>query len=204
MKNKNTMPEERVARQMTFKQYRAMDIGVFTLLLCISEALIVFAANLWFPKEPYTLSLVPAITAAVMMRWGLWAIVPAVAGGIVFSACSGATIAQHLIYTAGNLFFLIVYPFYKKIGWKQIHENVLLTMLYGLMVPLGMQAGRMIVSVLMGNGLLISAGFFTTDSISILFSVLIVWILRRLDGMLEDQKHYLFRVQKEDRNKKGE
>ena len=181
-----------------------MDIAAFTLLLCLSETLIVFAANLWFPKEPYTLSLVSAIAAAVMMRWGLWSVIPAIAGGLVFSVCSGATFEQYLIYGLGNLFFLSVYLFYHWIGWKKIRENVLLTMLLGLISAVSMQAGRAIVSMLIGNSFAVSLGFITTDSISALFSVLIVWILRRLDGMLEDQKHYLFRVQRENRNKKGE
>lgn len=181
-----------------------MDIGAFTLLMCTAEALIVFAANVWFPKEPYTLSLIPAISAAVMMRWGIWGVIPAIAGGLVFSLCSGAIFEQYLIYGIGNLFFLGVYPFYRRLGWQKIHENVLLTILYGFLSAISMQMGRAIVSVVLGNGLFISLGFFTTDSISALFSIVITWILRRLDGMLEDQKHYLFRVQREDRNKKGE
>ena len=42
-------------------------------------------------------------------------------------------------------------------------------------------------------------GFFTTDALSILFTLVILWIARRLDGVYEDQKHYLLRIQKEDK-----
>lgn len=189
--------------QMTFRGYRAMDIGVFTLLLCISETLIAFASRVWFPFEAYTLSVVPAVTAVVMMRWGIFSVIPAVVGGAVLPLVSGADAFQYLIYIIGNLFFLILYPAYKKIGWKRIHENVLLTMLYGALAALTMQLGRTVLSLIVGNSVSVSLGFIFTDALSGLFSVLILWILRRLDGMLEDQKHYLFRVQREEKNKRG-
>ena len=37
-------------------------------------------------------------------------------------------------------------------------------------------------------------GFFTTDSLSLLFTFVIIWIARKLDGVYEDQKHYLLRL----------
>ena len=36
--------------------------------------------------------------------------------------------------------------------------------------------------------------FITTDVISYIFTLTIVWIAGRLDGILEDQKHYLRRI----------
>ena len=47
-------------------------------------------------------------------------------------------------------------------------------------------------------------GFFTTDALSDLFTVLIVWITKRLDGIYENQKHYLLRVHKEEKEKRGQ
>ena len=46
-------------------------------------------------------------------------------------------------------------------------------------------------------------GFFTTDSLSLLFTGLIVWIARKLDGVYEDQKHYLLRIQAQEEHKGG-
>ena len=54
--------------QITFRQYRAMDLFIFTILLCVCETLITLGATQWFPQEPWTLSLTPAITAVVMVR----------------------------------------------------------------------------------------------------------------------------------------
>ena len=71
-------------KRRTVKQYRALDLAMFALMLTVAETLAVTAARRWFPNEPYTVSVTPAITAIVMMRWGPWAAVPAVLGGALF------------------------------------------------------------------------------------------------------------------------
>ena len=40
--------------------------------------------------------------------------------------------------------------------------------------------------------------YITTDIISLLFGIIILNLLRKADGMIEDQKAYLFRIQRED------
>jgi hypothetical protein len=57
-----------------------------------------------------------------------------------------------------------------------------------------MQAGRAITALCLGNEFSRCLGFFTTDTLSLLFVGVIVWIARRLDGIFEDQKHYILRV----------
>lgn len=170
---------------------------MFTVMLCACEALIVMASRSWFPYEPYMLSLTPAVTAVVMVRWGIYAAVPAAAGAITLCICSGAQPLQYLIYCAGNLACLALLPVLRRFTWRALHDNVLLAMTYGLAVALLMQTGRAVIACLCGMGTDISAGFFTTDVLSLLFAVLIVWICRRLDGMLEEQRHYLRRVHEE-------
>lgn len=189
--------------QITFRQYRGMDLIFFTALLCLCESLIALAANQWFPKEPYTLSLTAAVTALVMIRWGAFAILPALAGGLAVCLASRAAPIQYLIYCLGNLAGLGMLFFIKKITWQKIREDVLLSMLYGFLTCLAMQLGRMAVALATGHDPLACLGFITTDVLSLLFSVLILGIARRLDGMLEDQKHYLFRIQREKEQNKG-
>jgi len=191
-------------RQLTFGQYRAMDVFFLTALLCVCETLAVLAATRWFPGEPYTLSLTSAVTALVLVRWGIFAAVPALCGGLAFCLFSGAGIAQYLIYCLGNLLSLALLPLIRKIGWKKLRENVLLTLLYGLLAAVLMQLGRAALALLLGHSFAVCLGFVTTDILSTLFSMLIVWICRRLDGMLEYQPHYLKRVQEEIERGKGE
>ena len=184
-------------KQISFRQYRAMDLFLFTALLCGCEALITLGATRWFPGEPYTLSITPAVTAIVMVRWGGFAAIPAVLGAGVFCFVSGAALPQYLIYCVGNLASLVLTRFLCGDGWKRLHENVLLAMLYGLSTALLMQLGRLVLGLVLGGKLQVCAGFVTTDTLSTLFALLIVWIARRLDGMLEEQRHYLHRVAEE-------
>ena len=191
-------------RQMTFAQYRAMDIFMFTALLCLCEALIVLGSIVWFADQLYTLSLTAAVTAIVLVRWGAPAAVPALCGGFVLCFFSGAAPAQYLIYCMGNLLALALLPLLRGEGWKRLHENVLLAMGYGLMTALLMQLGRFVIAALLGTAPAVCAGFITTDVLSTFFAVLLVWICRRLDGMLEEQRHYLIRIQEEEKRDKGE
>lgn len=183
--------------QITFRQYRTMDLLIFTALLCIGETLIVLGAGLWFTQEPWTLSLVPAVTAIVMVRWGGFAAIPAVVGAFVFCLVSGATLSQYVIYCVGNLAALALTQFLYRFGWKRLHENALLALVYGVLTALLMQAGRALLALVMGADVRNCLMFFTTDSLSTLFCALLVWIMRRQDGMLEEQKHYLKRVAEE-------
>ena len=184
-------------KQISFRQYRTMDLFLFTALLCGCEALITLGATRWFPGEPYTLSITPAVTAIVMVRWGGFAAIPAVLGAGVFCFVSGAALPQYLIYCVGNLASLVLTRLLCGDGWKRLHENVLMAMLYGLSTALLMQLGRFVLGLVMGGSLRVCVGFVTTDTLSTLFAVLIVWIARRLDGMLEEQRHYLHRVAEE-------
>jgi len=184
-------------QQMTFRQYRAMDIAMFTVLMCVCETLITLGATRWFPAELYTLSVTPAVTAIVMVRWGGFAAIPAVLGAFVFCLASGATLSQYAIYCIGNLAALALTGFLYQGKWKRLHEQVLLALLYGLLTPLLMQLGRAVIALALGNSLAVCGGFIATDALSTLFAVLIMWITRRLDGMLEEQKHYLRRIAEE-------
>ena len=183
--------------QITFRQYRGMDVAVFTALMCVCEMLITLGATRWFPGEPYTLSVVPAVTALVMVRWGGFAAIPACLGAFVFCLVSGASLPQYAIYCVGNLAALAWAPLLKRLGWQRLHAQVLLALLHGVAVTLLMQLGRAAIALLLGNPPAVCVGFVTTDVLSALFAVLIVWIARQLDGMLEEQKHYLMRVAQE-------
>ena len=183
--------------QITFRQYRAMDLFIFTILLCVCETLITLGATQWFPQEPWTLALTPAITAIVMVRWGGFAAIPAFFGALCFCLASGASLPQYVIYCVGNLAALALTQFLYRFGWKRLHDQVLLSLLYGFLTALMMQLGRALIALVMGNPLAVCLGFITTDVLSAVFSALLVWIMRKLDGMLEEQKHYLRRVAEE-------
>ena len=190
-------------RHMTLKQYRRLDLFLFAVMLIISESLIVNAAIRWFPDQLYTVSVSAAITAIVMMRWGARAAIHAVLGGLVYCFWAGGSPKQFLIYGIGNLFGLASLLMFRLWGKDRIRENVLLTLLFAVCTQLFMQIGRACVSFLSGAPIESGLHFITTDALSGLFTMVIVWIASRLDGVFEDQISYLLRVQKENEEEKG-
>ena len=188
---------------MTLKQYRNMDLFLFAVMLILSESLIVNAAIRWFPDQLYTVSVCAAIVSIVMMRWGSWAAIHAVLGGLVYCFWAGGSSRQYLIYGIGNLLSLLSMLMFRLFGKERIHENVLLTLLFGLCTQLFMQLGRACISLVMGASVESGFRFITTDALSGLFTMVIVWIAARLDGVFEDQISYLLRVHKELEAEKG-
>ena len=184
-------------RQITFRQYRAMDLFLFTALLCLCETLVTLAATRWFPGQPYTLSLTPAVTAIVLVRWGPFAAIPAVLGSAAFCLASGATLSQYAIYCGGSLAAMALLGCTAGKHWQRLHDQVLLVWLHGALAALLMQLGRALIALVLGNSLAVCGGFIATDTLSTLFAALVTWIARKLDGMLEEQKQYLFRLEKE-------
>ena len=190
-------------RQMTIGEYRSIDLSLFAVMLIVSETVIINAATKWFPGEAYTVSVVAAITAIVMMRWGAWAAVHAVIGGFVFVLVSGGTARQYVIYCIGNLFSLGALGLLRLWGSEPTREDKLKSLAFAFAVQVLMQFGRGAVSQIFGTKLSEAVGFVTTDALSILFTLVIIWISRRLDGVFENQKHYLLRLNKEREEGKG-
>lgn len=186
-----------MARQRSLGEYRAIDLGCFALMLVLFEPILYFAATKLFPAEPYTVSAVAALTAIVMMRWGPWAGIHAALGGALACFLSGARWDQYLIYGLGNLLSLAALLLLKAWGKEETRKDALQSVGFGLVTVLLMQLGRGVLALALGNSWRVCLGFFTTGVITDLFTVVVIWIARRLDGIFEDQIHYLRRIQKE-------
>ncbi len=192
-------------RQISFGQYRAIDLGLMTGLMVLSQVVIHFAVNFWRADQTgFIVSPVGAMVAIVMMRWGLWSAIPAVLGGVVFTLQFGGDGQQLLIYSAGNLLSLLALLLFVKPGKEKIRGNAILSLAFAVSVQLLMQLGRAGVAALLGASLPACWDFITTDSLSILFTMVIIWVSRRVEGLFEDQKQYLLRVQQEQSVKGGE
>ena len=184
--------------RLTFRQYRSIDLALLSLILCVTETLIVRAASVWFPGQLYTVSTVGALTAIVMMRWGALSAFYAGLGGLVLCLNSGASAPQYVIYVCGNLFAILALPALRAVGKERVRRDSFLSVSFGLCVLLLMQTGRAVLAFSLGTPVRDCLGFFTTDALSLLFTGLIIWTARRLDGIFEDQRHYLLRIQESD------
>lgn len=190
-------------KQLTLQQYRNIDLVLFAVMLAVFEFLIIrFATGTFYG----TVSLAAALVSIVYMRWGWWGGLHAALAGALFCAyCSmvpsttqGVGPQDYLIYIVGNLFSLLAVPVLLKLGKEKVRQGVFWSLGFSLAVLLLMQGGRMLMALTVGK----SAGeiiysYFLYDSLSILFTLVVTWIVRRLDGVFEDQKHYLLRLQEE-------
>ena len=190
---------------ISLSQYRTIDLAILTGLMAASQVAIHLAVSFWRADQTgYIVSPVAAMVALVMMRWNLWAAVPAMLGGILLTLLSRGTAEQMLIYSAGNLLSVLALLYLKLIGKERVRGNVVLALFFAILVQLLMQFGRAGVALLVGHPLQACWDFITTDVMSILFTAVIIWIVRRVEGLFEDQKHYLLRIQRQQSVKGGE
>ena len=184
-------------RQRSWKEYRAIDLAIMALMLAVFEFLIIHAASFWFPDQLYTVSLAAAVTSIVYMRWGVWGGVHAAEAGAVYCFFAGGSPEQYIIYCAGNLFSLFAVILLKAVGKERVRTGHL-SLVFPLLVQLLMHTGRGAAALAFGAAPGSALAFFTTDSLSYLFTFVIIWIARKLDGVYEDQKHYLLRIHAEE------
>lgn len=191
-------------KNLTFSQYRAIDLTILAVITVVFEAITAFAANKWFPGELYAVSPTIALACIVMMRWGGYAAINAVLGGFTFCFASGATEKQILIYSIGNCVSLLALFLFKFMGKEKIRSKFFFAALFVLAAYVGAQLGRWLVGLVFGGQLDSIIMFLATDCLSLLFSEVIVLISRRADGLFEDQKSYLIRLDKARKKKEAE
>ena len=184
-------------QQISFQQYRTIDLGILAIFMAVSQLLIQFAVSQWFPGQLYVVSPVAVIVTLVMMRWGLWGAIHAVLGGVLFAVLAGGGPEHVLIYGAGNLLSVAALVMFKIFDKERVRQSAFLSLVFALCVQLLMQLGRAAVALAMGNPAAVCIGFITTDSLSDLFTLLVIWVARRVEGLFEDQKHYLLRLERE-------
>lgn len=187
---------------LSFNQYRSIDLTIMAVLLAVSEALVTIAATKWFPYEFFSVSTTLAIVCIVMMRWDGYAVIHAALGGGVFCLVMGGSAQQFAVYCAGNCGALAALLLFKVLGKKKVAEKFWFSALYVLAAFVGMELGRWGLSLILGSvgdgsaaDLLVN--FFINDAVTLLFSILAVLISRRMDGLFEDQRAYLLRVREE-------
>lgn len=187
-----------MSKRYSVSTYRGIDLTLFAVILILLESLIIrVASGPVFRDQAFTVSLAAAVTSIVFIRWGYWGGIHAALAGLVLCIFSGASLSQYAVYGIGNLFSLVMVPFVRKAGPEKMLQSKFLCLLTGLGVWLLMQFGRSVIALILGSGWSDVLRFFTTDSLSAVFTVVILWIARRLDGICEDQLHYLKRVSRE-------
>lgn len=184
-------------RNITLSQYRTIDLTMLAGILAGCQLLIHFAVTAWFPEQLYVVSPVAAVTALVMMRWGPWAGLHAALGGVLYALLAGGNWEHILIYTAGNLLSMAALLIPGLLGRERVRGDAFLSLMFALAVQAAMWLGRAGIALALGFAPAVCLGFITTDILSGLFTLFIIWIVRRTDGLFEDQKTYLLRLREE-------
>ena len=184
-------------RQISFQQYRSIDLTILAVLLAISQFVIHVASSVLYPEQLYVVSPVAAMTALVMMRWNGYAAIHALLGGVLFTALSGGTWQHAVIYGGGNLLSLLAWLMLKGFGKERVRTDAVLAVVFALCTQVLMWLGRAGLAFVLGFEPAACIGFITTDALSGLFTAVIIWVVRRIEGLFEDQKSYLLRIQQE-------
>ena len=187
-------------RQRSFKEYRTIDLCLLAGLLIIFEFIIIkVSRSILFRDQPFTVSLAASITTLAYMRWGYRGGIHAVLAGFVYCLFGGGAPFHYAIYMAGNLLSLLAVVLLEKLGYEKVRTDRFLKLAFPLLVIFLMHTGRAAVAVLIGASPAAAFGFFTTDVLSDLFTLVIIWIASRTDGLYENQRHYLIRIHEEEK-----
>ncbi len=179
---------------MSFKQYRSIDLILFVIMYGVCEYLTIKAATVWF-DEPYCISIMLPMLAIVMMRWDKYSIIHAVVYALLFVFFQSGSITQYFIYLIGNLGFMLLLLYVKKVTKEKIRATFFGSMSYLLIGFLLMEVFRGLASMLLaGKDAGVIFTFIMTDMLSLVFAILVIIIVRRIDGLFIDQKQYLLEL----------
>ena len=190
-------------RFISFRQYKYTDLFFFALVLGISELLIFCAFRFWFQStlDKFYVNFMLAIALTVIMRWGWVGGIYAVVDGVVLCAVQGAGWQTYLSYIIGTACIESVLLLTKFVGKEKIRSKWYLTLAYILVGWVSVNLGITCMSAILGTNFLsalaTSFGFGVYGALPLAATIVTIMVLRRLNGMFEDQKHYLLRQEEE-------
>ena len=183
--------------QITFRQYKSIDLTLICIITAIFETIATLATNKWFHLQAMAISITLTMTCIAIMRWSAYAVIPSAIGSLAFCIVSVATPIQYLIYCGGSLFSLLSLFIVKCVGKEKLRRDFVWRLIFVSFTYLSTVLGRWLISLLFEPSLMSLITFITTDILSLLFAVVVMSLLKGADGMIEDQKEYLLRIDRE-------
>lgn len=184
-------------KNISFKTYRLIDLLILTGLLVVFET-VASKATSWF-SEKYYISLFFSMSLIVMMRWNAWSIITIFAGTVVYCLQNQGDLRNYITYLVGNLFILFNLSWFIK--GKHIFKKSHVVLFYVISGYLFVEIGRSLVALFFDAPFFSTfIGFLGTDLLNVLLALLIVFIMRRQEGLFEDQFTYLKRMSEKNEN----
>ncbi len=192
MSNKNTN------NRISYGQYKAADIVMFIIIMCLCETVNVLALKQWFSSPMFSISVMLLVSLVVMIRWGLIGVTLPMVDGLLYCALLGATVSQYVIYIIGNAFVALVWVILKVFSKEKVTSTWYFTLLYAIAGYAFLVLGRALVAICFGESFL-SAMLSTLSGelLNFVFAVVGLLTLRKVESMLVDQKTYLLKVTEE-------
>lgn len=172
---------------------------LFAVILTVFELILHFAMIAFGDNANFTFSPMVPLVLVVMMRWGWVSVFYAVGDGALFVLLKGGSWQSLLIYCVGNACIMLLLLYTRFVGKEKIRKSPYLSILFVVLGWVVTVLGRSAVAAIIGNNFVYVLTRQLFDIVSIIIGSIIVLIMRRLDGMFEDQKHYLRRVDDERR-----
>ena len=187
------------SRLISFKQYCLTDLFLFAVILVAFELILHFAGVAY--GGTFSVSPLIPITLLVIMRWGWQGAFFAVGDGLLVCLLNLKTegFAPYLfaVYIIGNSFIMLVLLMTRFMGKEKIRGKWYFSVLFALSGWVAVVIGRVLVFVCFGQDFVAALVGQLIDLLSPVIAVLLILVMRRLDGMFEDQRHFLLRMDKE-------
>lgn len=184
-------------KQITFNQYRLIDLTLLCVITGVFEAIASIATSQWFSLQAMAISITLTLTCITAFRWNALAAIPSFIGSFVYCACTNGNLQQFIVYCGGALFCLITIPLLNKLGKEKARVSFAHRVCFILATYLAITIGRWLISLIFEFTLVTLLPFITTDILSLLFALVVLSAIKSSDGLIEDQKAYLFRLEKE-------
>lgn len=189
--------------QITYKQYKSIDLTLICIITAIFETIATLATNRWFNLQAMAISITLTMACVALMRWSAYAVIPSAIGSLTFCIVSSATPIQYIIYCGGSVFSLLSLVIIKRIGKEKIRRDFVWRLIFVSFTYLSVVFGRWLISLIFEPSLMSLLTFITTDILSLLFAVVVMSLLKGTDGMIEDQKEYLLRLDRESKEEES-
>ena len=190
------------SRLISVQQYRTTDLFIFAVIVVIFDLLMHYTPMLFSGEIIFSFCLTVPITLLVMMRWGWCSVFFAIGDALLLTVLNNPSVWQsYLCYGVGNASLMLLLIVVKYIGKKRIASTWYFTSLFVVcgwvlqnltITIMNAICGFPFVSYLGSN-----FGFGITGLLSLAMGLVITLVMRKLDGMYEDQMEYLKRLKGE-------
>jgi hypothetical protein len=174
-------------------QFKIIDLTLFTILAAASEFMSIYFIRI-FSEAGYVISFSFLISLIAIYRWGILGSIPYLVSGIVvlfINIQSDDIVYQIFYYVIANAMILFTPLLFKYFRREKIKNSLSLLFLYILFPLICITIGKGLMILIFEQTALGFIDYFATQLFTIVISYIILMIVVRIDGLLEDMNIYI-------------